>query len=71
MGVAKGEKLGFFGGLKRWFRLVMGELKKVHWPTKKEVSIYTVVVLVAVVLVGLGIWIIDSGISYLVKLILQ
>lgn len=70
MGVAKGEKLGFLGGLKRWFRLVMGELKKVHWPTKKEISTYTLVVLVAVILVGVAIWIIDSGISYLIQLIL-
>ncbi|HHY05729.1 MAG TPA: preprotein translocase subunit SecE [Clostridia bacterium] len=71
MSVAKGEKLGLFGRLKRWFRLVKGELKKVHWPTKKEITTYTVVVIVAVVLVATAIWLIDLGLSYLIKLILH
>ena len=71
MSVAKSEKVGFFGGLKRWFRSVCGELKKVHWPTKKEIVVYTIVVIVAVVLVGAGIWIADLGISYLMQFVLQ
>ena len=50
MSVAKGQRLGFFARLGRWFRLVRGELKKVHWPSKKEVAIYTGVVIVAVFL---------------------
>ena len=70
MSVAKGEKLGFFGGLKKWFRLVIGELKKVHWPSKKELTTYTLVVLIAVVLVGIAIWLIDMGVSYFMQLIL-
>jgi preprotein translocase subunit SecE len=71
MSVAKSEKLGLFGGLKKWFRSVWGELRKVHWPTKKEIVVYTIVVIVAVVLVGAGIWIADLGISYLMQFILQ
>lgn len=71
MSVAKGEKSSFFGGVKKWFRSVWSELKKVHWPTKKQVAVYTMVVIVAVVLVGAGIWIVDSGISYLMRLIIK
>jgi len=70
MSVAKGEKVGFFGGLKRWFRSVWSELKKVHWPAKNQIAVYTVVVIVAVVFVSLAIWIIDLGISYLMQYIL-
>lgn len=38
---------------------VVQELKKVHWPGRREVSIYTAVVFVAVVLVGAILWIFD------------
>jgi preprotein translocase subunit SecE len=61
MSVAKGEK----GGIKRLYRGVISELKKVHWPTKKEITTYTVVVMVAVAIVGTGIWLADLGIGYL------
>lgn len=71
MSVAKGEKVGFFGGIKRLYRGVTSELKKVHWPTKKEITAYTVVVLVSVILVGVGIWLVDSGINYIISLIVQ
>lgn len=71
MSVAKGEKLGLWGNIKRWFRLVTNELKKVHWPSKQEVVTYTLVVIVAVVLVALAIGLIDLGLSSLIKLILR
>jgi len=71
MSVAKSEKIGLFGGLKRWLRSVWGELKKVHWPTRKEIVAYTIVVMIAVALVGVGIWIADLGISFLMQFILQ
>lgn len=70
MSVAKGEKSSFFGSLKKWFRSVWAELKKVHWPSRKQITVYTMVVIVAVVLVGAGIWIVDLGISYLMQFIL-
>lgn len=66
MSVAKGEKSG---GIKKLYRGVTSELKKVHWPTKKEITAYTAVVLVAVLLVGTGIWLADLGITYIVKLV--
>lgn len=71
MSVAKGEKLGLFGRIGRWFRAVRGELKKVHWPSRKEIVTFTIVVLVAVVLVAALIWVIDLGLSSLVQLILD
>ncbi|HHX96996.1 MAG TPA: preprotein translocase subunit SecE [Clostridia bacterium] len=71
MSVAKGQRLGFFARLGRWFRLVRGELKKVHWPSKKEVAIYTGVVIVAVFFVATAIWLIDLALSSLIKLFLH
>jgi len=46
------------------------EMKKVHWPTRREVVIYTGVVLVAVSIVGIMIWIFDFGLSSIFGLIL-
>ncbi|MGI6605724.1 MAG: preprotein translocase subunit SecE [Peptococcia bacterium] len=70
MSIAKGEKTGLFSGIKRGYRGVVGELKKVHWPTKKEIAVYTMVVIVAVFIVGIGIWLADSGISFLMNLLI-
>jgi preprotein translocase subunit SecE len=48
-----------------WF-----ELKKVHWPTRSELVIYTIVVIGSVVFVSLLIWVIDSILSQLMEYIL-
>ncbi|MBP8819653.1 MAG: preprotein translocase subunit SecE [Syntrophomonadaceae bacterium] len=61
------------GGLKlRWektkqyFISVYNELKKVHWPDRRQLVAYTGVVLVAVTIVALIIWVFDSGLSFLI-----
>ena len=41
------------GGFGKFFRGVKAELKKVVWPTRKELINYTIVVLVIAVLDGL------------------
>jgi preprotein translocase subunit SecE len=45
-------RVGFFGRIARFFREVVAELRKVIWPTRKELLTYTsvVVVFVAVML---------------------
>ncbi len=45
MAKQKVEKLGFFQRIKKWFRGVRLELKKVTWPTKKEMVNSTLVVI--------------------------
>ena len=45
------------------------ELKKVRWPSRKELTSYTIVVFVAVIAVTIYFWILDIGISALVELI--
>ena len=45
------EKVGLFGRIARFFREVVAELRKVIWPTRKELLTYTAVVVVFVTVV--------------------
>lgn len=49
------------GSLKDYFKGVKVEMKKVVWPTRKELGSYTVVVLVTCAVFALAFWGIDSG----------
>ncbi|MDD2569439.1 MAG: preprotein translocase subunit SecE [Clostridia bacterium] len=48
---------------KNFFRGTWSELKKVHWPTKKEVVKYTAVVLSTVIIMAVFFWILDMILS--------
>ena len=50
---------------------VWTELKKVHWPSRKETYAATVVVLVITVLVATFLGVVDFAISHLVQAILS
>jgi preprotein translocase subunit SecE len=54
----------------KFLRGVWSELKKVHWPNKKEIATYTTVVVVSVFIVALMIWIVDSIFSFLLSRII-
>ncbi|GAA0323171.1 preprotein translocase subunit SecE [Bacillus carboniphilus] len=53
------------------FRNVVSEMKKVSWPKKKELTRYTITVLVTVTLVSLYFAVVDVGISSIIDLILE
>lgn len=60
-------------GFKKWptfLREVWSELKKVRWPNRKELTSYTIVVLVTVTLISVFFAVIDLGISQIIELIL-
>ena len=63
----------FFGGIARYFRELRSELKKVVWPTPKQVLKNTLVVIGCVVVVGIVIWMFDFvaglGIDALIGLV--
>lgn len=72
-----GGKVGFLARIGSSFRRtggffgdVMSELKKVRWPTRKELTTYTVVVLITVALLTIFFFVVDWGISRLIELIL-
>ena len=58
------------GSLKEYFKGVKLEMKKVVWPTKQEMTSYTVVVLVACAAFALAFWAIDSGFLAVLKALL-
>lgn len=54
-------------GLSTVFQETKAELKKVHWPKKKELINYTWIVLSSVAVVSLIIFAIDKGLSVVVQ----
>ncbi len=50
-------------GVKNFLSGVKTELKKVHWPTRRETMVYTGVVLATVTVVAAIIWVLDSILS--------
>ena len=66
---------GFFvnlvKGIGRKFKEMYFELKKVTWPTKKDMINYSVVVLVFIVIMGVIIGLIDLGAGSLVDLLVS
>ena len=61
-------KTGFFAKVKRYFRDMKGELKKVVWPDKKQVTNNTSIVLVTLVIAAAIIGGVDFVLSQLVSL---
>ena len=50
---------------------VKTELQKVTWPTRKETYGSTVVVIVLVLMVAVFLWVVDTGLSALIKTLLN
>ena len=61
--------VNFFKGIGRSFKNMFHELKKVSWPTKKELLNYSVVVFVFMIVMGVIIGVFDLGAGALIKLI--
>lgn len=61
--MAEGKKKNWFvracSAVGRYFRELRSELKKVVWPTPKQVAKNTLVVVVCVLVVGVFIWLFD------------
>ena len=58
-------------GIGRKFKEMFFELKKVTWPTKKDMINYSIVVLVFIVIMGVIIGVIDLGAGKLVELLVS
>ncbi len=57
------------GGVRKYFRDLKSELKKVTWPTRKQVANNTAVVLATMCITGLFLAGIDIGLGWLVTLL--
>lgn len=53
-------KPGFFKRVGKWFREMKSELKKVVWPSRKQLFNNTVVSLVVMLISALGVWACDQ-----------
>ena len=64
-------KPGFFKRIGKWFREMKSELKKVIWPTGKQLMNNTVVSLVMMVISAAGIWLFDQLAQMLVEVLIS
>ncbi|MFJ6571506.1 preprotein translocase subunit SecE [Streptomyces sp. NPDC091292] len=63
----KRGKKGPFGRLALFYRQIVAELRKVVWPTRHQLTTYTAVVIVfVVIMIGL-VTVIDYGLSHVAK----
>ncbi len=80
--VKKAEKPGFFTRAKNWivalpgrlaaaFKNMAAELKKVAWPSKKDLVNYSIVVIAFVVALAVIVGLLDTASSFLVKQLIQ
>ncbi len=54
-----------------YVREAKDELKKVTWPTRDEVTSFTMVVVVAVLVISIFLWLVDTGLMYLIKTVMK
>lgn len=73
-----GKKVGFFtkvknffGRIGKFFRDTVSEMKKVVWPSKKQIINNTLVVLVVVVIAAILIFLLDSLFGFSLGLLLK
>lgn len=61
------EKKKHKNRLAKWFREMKSELKKVVWPTPKQILNNTLIVLVVVAISSVVIWCVDQAGAYIVE----
>lgn len=63
--------MNFTDKVKAFVNEVIAELKKVTWPTRKQVTTSTIVVIIVVILTAIYLNVVDLGFSYLVSLLFR
>ncbi|MBP2645521.1 MAG: secE [Firmicutes bacterium] len=56
---------------RRFVREVRAELKKVSWPDKNELSAYTGVVFISVLIIAVLIWVVDTGFNEVLRVFIR
>ena len=65
------EKQKFFARVKKWFRDMKSELKKVVWPTPKQTAKNTGVALVVIIVCAVVLWGFDSAAQATVRALID
>ena len=63
--------MSFFKRIGKFLHEVRVELKKVNWPTKREFSVFTGIVLSTVVVIALFFWVLDSVFLAILQLVIR
>ena len=61
----------FFKRIGKFLGEVRIELKKVNWPTKREFTVFTGIVLSAVIVIGIFFWVMDSIFLAILQLVIR
>ncbi|MBR6825723.1 MAG: preprotein translocase subunit SecE [Oscillospiraceae bacterium] len=69
MAETNNKKPSFFARVGKWFREMKSELKKVVWPSRKQLINNTLIVLGAVLVVGIIVVLFDWVAGYAVRLL--
>lgn len=70
--VAKGKKdKAKKGRVRRFFREVSSEMKKVSWPSTKELANYTLVVIAFIIVIAATVGVIDFFLGKLLEIIIR
>ncbi len=56
---------------KKYFKGVISEMKKVIWPTRKELVKYEIVVLTFCTLAAMGVWVFDFAFRNIITKLIQ
>ncbi len=67
---SKGAKLTILKRIVRFFRDYKSEVKKIVWPSVKDVAKNTLIVLIICLIIGAFIWVVDFGLAKLIALVL-
>ncbi len=61
----------FLKRLGKFLHEVRIELKKVNWPTKREFSLFTGIVISVVLVVGVFFWLLDTAFLSILQLVIR
>ena len=56
------KKPGLFGRLRNYLGDVRSEMRRVVWPSREELQTYSVAIIIMLIVFGLVIWLVDSGV---------
>ena len=60
-----------WSGMKKWFREMKSELKKVVWPSRKATTKNVLVAVVVMVVSGIVIWAFDQVAMFIVQMLMK
>ncbi len=55
----------------QFFKDAREELKKVTWPDREEVTSFTVVVVVALIVFSIFLWLVDTGLMAMIRVVMK